>query len=207
MAYTYNKWRIKEFAEESRLTPSQLGKTVGITNLDTVNRWMEGSIPSVEVLVRFANGNNLSLLEFFKENGEDMHKLYSKVEQETESKGKSDDIVNVIPAITHVQEIARIEKEHLKELMQKEIDLAKREVEMSDNIREKVKAEFNKDKEQIIESYEARLTDRDATIARLQQQLAELTVQYKELESEQREKGYMGYGSMKGLAEPSVARK
>lgn len=207
MAYTYNKWRIKEFAEESGLTPSQLGKTVGITNLDTVNRWMEGSIPSVEVLVRFANGNNLSLLEFFKENGEDMHKLYSKVEPEAESKKETDDIVNVIPAITHVQEIARIEKEHLKELMQKEIDLAKKEVEMSDNIREKVKAEFNKDKEQIIESYEARLTDRDNTIARLQQQLAELTVQYKELESEQREKGYMGYGGMKGLAEPSVARK
>lgn len=207
MAYTYNKWRIKEFAEESGLTPSQLGKTVGITNLDTVNRWMEGSIPSVEVLVRFANGNNLSLLEFFKENGEDMHKLYSKVEPEAESKKETDDIVNVIPAITHVQEIARIEKEHLKELMQKEIDLAKREVEMSDNIREKVKAEFNKDKKQIIESYEARLTDRDNTIARLQQQLAELTVQYKELESEQREKGYMGYGSMKGLAEPSAVRK
>lgn len=207
MAYTYNKWRIKEFAEESGLTPSQLGKTVGITNLDTVNRWMEGSIPSVEVLVRFANGNNLSLLEFFKENGEDMHKLYSKVESKVDSKEKSEDIVNVIPAITHIQEIARIEKEHLKELMQKEIDLAKKEVEMFDCIREKVKDEFNKDKEQIIESYEARLTDRDNTIARLQQQLAELTVQYKELESEQREKGYMGYGSMKGLAEPSVARK
>lgn len=207
MAYTYNKWRIKEFAEESGLTPSQLGKTVGITNLDTVNRWMEGSIPSVEVLVRFANGNNLSLLEFFKENGEDMHKLYSKVEPEAESKKETDDIVNVIPAITHVQEIARIEKEHLKELMQKEIDLAKKEVEMSDNIREKVKAEFNKDKEQIIESYEARLTDRDATIARLQQQLAELTVQYKELESSQKEKGYLGYGGVKGLAEPASVRK
>lgn len=201
MAYTYNKWRIKEFAEESRLTPSQLGKTVGITNLDTVNRWMEGSIPSVEVLVRFANGNNLSLLEFFKENGEDMHKLYSKVEPEAESKGKSDDIVNVIPAITHVQEIARIEKEHLKELMQKEIDLAKKEVEMFDCIREKVKDEFNKDKEQIIESYEARLTDRDATIARLQQQLAELTVQYKELESAKSEKSYLGFGGVTGLAE------
>lgn len=207
MAYTYNKWRIKEFAEESILTPSQLGKTVGITNLDTVNRWMEGSIPSVEVLVRFANGNNISLLEFFKENGEDMHKLYSKVESKADSKEETEDIANVIPTITHVQEIARIEKEHLKELMQKEIDLAKKEVEMTDRIREKVKAEFNKDKEQIIESYEARLTDRDNTIAKLQQQLAELTAQYKELESAQSEKGYLGFGGVTGLAEPTSARK
>ena len=47
MSYQYNKWRIKEFAENSDLTPCQLGRAVGITNLDTVSRWMEGSIPSV----------------------------------------------------------------------------------------------------------------------------------------------------------------
>lgn len=207
MAYTYNKWRIKEFAEETSMTISQLGRTVGITNLETVSRWLEGSIPNVKVLARFASENHIPLLEFFSEDGTPMHKLYAKVEQEEKQEAKHIDIANVIPTISHVQEIARLEKEHLRELMQKDIDLAKKEVEMTDRIREKVKAEFEKDKQQIIDSYEARLADRDAIIGKLQQQLAELTVQYKELESTQREKGYLGFGGMMGLAEPNTIRK
>lgn len=211
MSYQYNKWRIKEFAENSDLTPCQLGRAVGITNLDTVSRWMEGSIPSVEVLVRFANRHHVPLLEFFSENGEPMHKLYSKVDSKVESnvdsKEKTEGIENSISTIEHIKEIARMEKEHLKELMQKDIDLAKKEVEMTDRIREKIKGEFNEDKQQIIESYESRLSDRDATIAKLQQQLAELTLQYKELEAARSEKSYVGYGGVTGLAEPSVARK
>lgn len=210
MSYQYNKWRIKEFAENSDLTQCQIGRAVGITNPETISRWMEGSIPNVEVLVRFANRHQVPLLEFFSENGEPMHKLYSKVDSKVESnvdsKEKAEGIENSISTIEHIKEIARMEKEHLKELMQKDIDLAKKEVEMADRIREKIKDEFNKDKEQIIDSYESRLSDRDATIAKLQQQLAELTLQYKELESKS-EKGYMGFGGVTGVAEPSVARK
>ena len=52
---------------------------------------------------------------------------------------------------------------------------------MTDRIREKIKGEFNEDKQQIIESYEERLRERDADVAKMQHQLAELTLQYKEL--------------------------
>ena len=102
--------------------------------------------------------------------------------------------------------MADLEKQHLREMMQKDIDLAKKEIEMRDQIRRELKAEFEADKQQIIESYEDRLRDRDNDVAKLQQQLAELTVQYRELESSQGEKGYYPKGTITGVAE-SAYRK
>lgn len=202
-SYTYNKWRIKEFAEQTGKTHGQLGSMVGVSNQGTTRGWLEGSSPNVGTIVKFANAARLSLLEFFEEDGIKMSELYTKVEKKPEIK----ETQSVIPTIEHVKEISRMEREHLKELMQKDIEIAKKELAMTDRIREKVKAEFNKDKEQIIESYEARLTDRDATIAKLQQQLAELTAQYKELESTKSEKSYLGFGSTTGLAEKPYGSK
>lgn len=196
MSYEYNKWRIKEFAEATGKTPYQLGALAGITNLNNPKGWLEGKTPNVNTLVKFANGSGISLLEFFSEDGIPMSERYSQAEIPAHT-----DDISTIPLIEHVREVSRMEKEHLAELMQKDIDLAKKEMEMSDRIREKVKAEYNRDKEQIIGSYESRLTERDNTIARLQQQLAELTAQYKELESARSEKGYLGFGGVTGLAE------
>jgi hypothetical protein len=92
-------------------------------------------------------------------------------------------------------------------MMQKDIDLARQEAKMREDIRRELKAEFEQDKQTLVDNYEARLRNRDADVAKLQQQLAELTLQYKELESARNEKSYLGYGGVTGLAEPGAARK
>lgn len=197
MSFNYNKSRFKEFAYETGKTSGQIGRIVGITNPTTPQGWLNGGDIRVETLLRFVSKTGIHLLEFFQEDGKPMHELYTKVSDSP----KNEDIQSSISSIEHVREMAELEKQHLKEMMQKDIDLAKKEVEMTDRIREKVKAEFDKDRQQIIESYEARLRSRDNDVAKLQQQLAELTAQYKELETMNREGGYFPKGTITGLAE------
>ena len=73
--------------------------------------------------------------------------------------------------------MAELEKKHIREMMQKDIDLARQEVKMREEIRRELKAEFEQDKQTLVDNYEARLRSRDADVAKLQQQLAELTLQ------------------------------
>ena len=201
MAYIYNKWRLKEFAEKTGKTVSQMGGVVGISNMETVRGWLEGKNPRVDTVVKFASNAGINLLEFFEEDGIRMDEIYSKGE-----KVEVEEPTDTISYVEHLRQVSDMEKTHIKEMMQKDIDLAKKEVEMREQIRRELKAEFEADKRQIIESYEDRLRERDNDVAKLQQQVAELTVQYKELESSQGEKGYYPKGTITGVAE-SAYRK
>ena len=102
--------------------------------------------------------------------------------------------------------MAELEKKHIREMMQKDIDLARQEAKMREEIRRELKAEFEQVKQTLVDNYEARLRNRDADVAKLQQQLAELTLQYKELESKT-EKGYMPYGTVTGVADKPYGMK
>ena len=65
---------------------------------------------------------------------------------------------------THLQAVADLEKSHIRELMQKDIDLAKKEASIREEIRREMRDEY------------------ESQIATLRNQLLDLTAQYRELE-------------------------
>lgn len=209
MAYRYNKERIKEFAEKRGFGGRTIANKLGMSNDKAPRSWLDGSeVIRMDHFLNFVNTFNLDLHEFFFQ--DDV--LMSKAPQTEQSKEntfcspQAETKSATEAELRHVREMADLEKQHLREMMQKDIDLAKKEVEMREQIRRELKAEFEADKQQIIESYEDRLRDRDNDVAKLQQQVAELTVQYRELESSQGEKGYYPKGTITGVAE-SAYRK
>jgi hypothetical protein len=209
MSYKYNNTRIKEFAESKGIGGRTIANKMGMTNDLAPRGWINCTEKIyMHHFINFINTFGFDIHEFFYQDGV----LMSEAFKEENSKCSDESSSQSVPADTtalelaHVKEMAELEKKHIREMMQKDIDLARQEVEMTDRIREKVKREFEQDKQQIIESYEERLRERDADVAKLQQQLAELTLQYKELESKT-EKGYMPYGGVTGVAEKSYGMK
>lgn len=203
MSYKYNNTRIKEFAEKNKLSGRAIATRMGMSN-DLAPRGWIGCTEKIYMhhFINFINTFGFDIHEFFYQ--DDV--LMSETENGKNTKCSDESGSQSVPSgnsaseLAHVKEMAELEKKHIREMMQKDIDLARKEVEMTDRIREKVKREFEQDKQQIIESYETRLRERDADVAKLQQQLAELSLQYKELESNS-EKGFMPYGGMTGVAE------
>jgi hypothetical protein len=209
MSYKYNNTRIKEFAESKGIGGRTIANKMGMTNDLAPRGWINCTEKIyMHHFINFINTFGFDIHEFFYQDGV----LMSEVIKDENSKCSNESSSQSVPTDTtalelaHVKEMAELEKKHIREMMQKDIDLARQEVEMTDRIREKVKREFEQDKQQIIESYEERLRERDADVAKLQQQLAELTLQYKELESKT-EKGYMPYGGVTGVAEKSYGMK
>ena len=203
MVYKYNNTRIKEFAESKKIGGRTIANKMGMTN-DTAPR---GWIACTEKIymhhfINFINTFGFDIHEFFYQDGV----LMSEAQKDENKKCSSESEAQTVPADTsalelaHVKEISELEKKHIREMMQKDLELSRKEIELRNQIRQELKAEYNQDKQVLVDNYEHRLRERDADVARLQQQLAELTAQYKELESA-REKGYLGFGGVTGLAE------
>jgi hypothetical protein len=210
MSYKYNNTRIKEFAESKGIGGRTIANKMGMTNDLAPRGWINCTEKIyMHHFINFINTFGFDIHEFFYQDGVLMSEAFKEENSKCSDEPSSQSVPTDTTALelAHVKEMAELEKKHIREMMQKDIDLARQEVEMTDRIREKVKREFEQDKQQIIESYEERLRERDADVAKLQQQLAELTLQYKELEAARNEKSYLGYGGVTGLAEPGAARK
>lgn len=208
MTYKYNNSRIKEFAEKKGFGGRTIANKLKMSNDKAPRSWLAGAETiRMDHFLKFVNTFKIDIREFFYKDDILMSEATETPcatentfcsQQEGTQKVSSTELDMVV---SHIQEKAELEKKHIREMMQKDLELSHKEVELRKEIRKELKAEYNQDKEKIIESYETRLRERDADVARLQQQLAELTAQYKELESAQREKGYLGFGGVTGLAE------
>lgn len=209
MSYKYNNTRIKEFAESKGIGGRSIANKMGMTNDLAPRGWINCTEKIyMHHFINFINTFGFDIHEFFYKDGV----LMSEAMKEENSKCSSETPESVPEGaarecsameLAHVKKVAEMEKEHLREMMQKDLEISRKEISLREEIRKELKAEFEADKQQIIDSYEARLTDRDKTIGQLQQQLAELSAQYKELES-QSERGFKKYG-MTGIADPEVS--
>lgn len=209
MSYKYNNTRIKEFAESKGIGGRTIANKMGMSNDLAPRGWINCTEKIyMHHFINFINTFGFDIHEFFYQDGvlmsEAMKEENSKCSEEPSSQSVPTDATAL--ELAHVKEMAELEKKHIREMMQKDIDLARQEAKMREEIRRELKAEFEQDKQQIIDSYESRLRERDKDVAKLQQQLAELTLQYKELESKT-EKGYMPYGTVTGVAEKPYGMK
>ena len=194
MAYLYNAEKIKEFAQEREMGGRTIANKLNMSNDKAPRGWLAGNKQiRMDHFLNFVNTFKLDLLDFFTQDGSPLSKAQNNA-QTTENTlcSVSESVAEL--KIAHIQAMADMEKEHLREMMQKDIDLAQKELLLNEKIRKQLKAEFADDKQQIIDSYEARLTERDKLIGQLQQQVAELT-------AAQEPKTVLGYTGITGVAE------
>jgi len=199
MAYKYNNTRIKEFAEAEKIGGRTIANRMNMSNDLAPRGWIACTEKIyMHHFINFVNTFGLDIHEFFYEDGV----LMSDTDKDNNRKCSSSKNTQTVPTDTadielaHVKEMAEVEKKHIREMMQKEVEFSRKEIELRKQIRQELKEEYNADKQQIINSYEARLTDRDNTIARLQQQLSE--------ETQKGEKGFVNYRGTYGVAEETL---
>lgn len=209
MSYKYNNTRIKEFAEKNKLSGRAIATRMGMSNDLAPRGWIACTEKIyMHHFINFINTFGFDIHEFFYQD----NVLMSEGENSKNTICSNESGSQSVPSdnsdlkLAHVKEISELEKKHIREMMQKDIDLARQEAKMREEIRRELKTEFEQDKQTLVDNYEARLRNRDADVAKLQQQLAELTLQYKELESKT-EKGYMPYGGVTGVADKPYGMK
>ena len=209
MSYKYNNTRIKEFAEKNKLSGRAIATHMEMSNDLAPRGWIACTEKIyMHHFINFINTFGFDIHEFFYQD----NVLMSEGENSKNTICSNESGSQSVPSdnsdlkLAHVKEISELEKKHIREMMQKDIDLARQEAKMREEIRRELKAEFEQDKQTLVDNYEARLRSRDADVAKLQQQLAELTLQYKELES-RTEKGYMPYGGVTGVADKPYGMK
>lgn len=164
MSYQFNNRRFAQLCEERRLKNVDLQAMLGMTNTSTMNRWRNGEDMRSEHIVTVCNAFGISPAEFFLL---DEQELSAPKLQKTQTESVDQHNMQLAllqQEIKFKEEIAKTEREHLRELMMKDVELAKREVELREDIRSSVKKEYEEE------------------IDRLRAQLIELSAQYKELE-------------------------
>jgi len=171
MSYYFNERRFSQICEERHLNNVMLQDILDMTNTTPINNWRKGNRMYSNHLVRICNAFNISPAEFFLQ---DEEPLQAPELEPTTCNGDSQ-YMQVHQTVAHVEEKAKIEKqymkeisdmkcEHIRELMQKDIDLAKKEASIREEIRREMRDEY------------------ESQIATLRNQLLDLTAQYRELE-------------------------
>lgn len=169
MKYQFNITRFSQLIQETGDSIYRVQKKVGRTNREGIQSWIEGKILRGEDIIDVCNGYGISPLEFFLQDGSP---LLAEVNKEQKDNAETELLKLQLASVSeraelekaHAQAISTLEKEHLRELMQKDIDLARRE----SDIREAARKELR-------EEYEEQIRD-------LRNQLLDLTTQYRELE-------------------------
>ena len=169
MKYTFNFTRFPQLKEERNLSVYRIKKDIHRTSPEGIQRWLDGAELRGEDIVDVCNAYGISPIEFFLCDGQPM---VTESNSETDTTSESEILKLQLQLTTeraemektHLQAVADLEKAHIKELMQKEIDLAKRENETREAIRKEMRDEY------------------EGQLSALRTQLLELTSQYRELE-------------------------
>ena len=172
MSYSFNEQRFAQLCKDRHLNNVMLQEALGMTNTTPINNWRSGNRIYSSHIVRICNAFNISPAEFFLK---DEEPLQAPELDPTACEDKDSQYVQLQQTMANIKEKAELEKrylkeiadikcEHVKELMQKDIDLARRE----SDIREAARKELR-------EEYEEQIRD-------LRNQLLDLTTQYRELE-------------------------
>lgn len=169
MKYSFNFTRFKKLKEERNLSVYRIKKDINRTSPEGIQRWLAHGELRGEDIVDVCNAYGISPIEFFLCDGQPM---ITESNSETDTTSESEILKLQLQLTTeraemektHLQAVADLEKAHIRELMQKDIDLAKKEAAIREEIRREMRDEY------------------ESQIATLRNQLLDLTAQYRELE-------------------------
>ena len=170
MKYKFNSARFSQLRDERNLSIYRIKKDIHRTNPEGIQRWLDGAELRGEDIVDVCNAYNIPPTEFFLCDG---HPMVCENKSETGTPEEFKILKVQLQMVTteraemekqHLQAIADLEKAHIKELMQKEIDFVRREADIRDTIRRELQAEY------------------EEQIHKLRSQLLDITTQYHKLE-------------------------
>lgn len=164
MKYTFNGKRVSQYMADNHLSLNRVMKDTKKTNNVTVAKWRDGEVMRGEDILVFCNVYDVNPAEFFLEYEQPLLDEGKRKPHERESDKQKLDNALLQQQMTFITERAELEKSHLRELMQKDIDLARREADLRDTIRREMREEY------------------EEQIQSLRSQLIDLTAQYRELE-------------------------
>lgn len=174
MKYTFNGERVHQYMTANHLSLNRMMKETRKTNNVTVAKWRDGEVMRGEDILIFCNVYDVNPAEFFLEHGQPLLDRYKRISHDCESNERiaNNTLQQQMAFIVertelekkHAHEISDLEKAHLRELMQKEIDFAHREADFRETIRREIR-----------EEYEEQIRD-------LRSQLMNLTTQYCKVE-------------------------
>lgn len=164
MKYTFNGKRVSQYMADNNLSLNRVMKDTKKTNNVTVAKWRDGEVMRGEDILVFCNAYDVNPAEFFLEYEQPLLDEGKRKPHERESDKQKLDNALLQQQMTFITERAELEKTHLRELMQKDIDLARREADLRDTIRREMREEY------------------EEQIQSLRSQLIDLTAQYRELE-------------------------
>lgn len=162
--YRHNELAFAELCEKKGLRNVDLKKILGMTNTDTINRWRRGEAIRSDAMANICTALGVEPGAFFTLDGQPLCEVSEQKPISAQEKSQNVKLLLLQQEMQFKEQIASMEREHLRELMMKDVDLAKREVELREDIRSNVKKEYEEE------------------IDRLRTQLIELSAQYKELE-------------------------
>lgn len=142
MKYQFNKNRFLELCNEKNLNLNNIKRALGMSNPKAIISWREGGDIRSEHLMRICNAYDVSPAEFFLIDGESMEGVNLKPKEELDDLSHETKYLLMQQEIQFIRQKAEMECNHLQELMQKDIDLARKEVRLREEIREEIKAEY-----------------------------------------------------------------
>lgn len=162
--YRHNELAFAELCEKKGLRNVDLKRILGMTNTDTINRWRRGEAIRSDAMANICTALGVEPGAFFTLDGQPLCEVSEQKPISAQEKSQNVQLLLLQQEMQFKEQIATMEREHLRELMMKDVELAKREVELREEIRSSVKKEYEEE------------------IDRLRTQLIELSAQYKELE-------------------------
>jgi len=151
MKYSFDSGRFAQIMKERKLKKTPFARQLGLSNPDTVQNWLDGKKIESTHLVMICNALGVSPSEFFREDGKPIAAPQKGEMTSTPDKNETPDASNELMKQQleraevekqHMEEISNMKCEHIRELMQKDIDLAKKEVRLREEIRKEIKAEY-----------------------------------------------------------------
>lgn len=142
MKYQFNKNRFLELCNEKNLNLNKIKKALGMSNPKAIISWREGGDIRSEHLMRICNAYDVSPAEFFFKDGQLLVTTTLESNKGTNEFSHDTQVALMNQEIQFIKQKAELECEHLRQLMQKDIDLAKKELKLREEIREEIKAEY-----------------------------------------------------------------
>lgn len=162
--YRHNELAFATLCEKKGLRNVDLKKMLGMTNTDTINRWRRGEAIRSDAMANICTALGVAPDTFFTLDGQPLCEVGEQKPISVQEKSQNVQLLLLQQEMQFKEQIAAMERDHLRELMQKDIEVAKKEADIREEIRTAIKQEY------------------ESEITQLRTQLIELSAQYKELE-------------------------
>lgn len=162
--YRHNGLAFDELCKKNDVRNVDLKTLLHMTNTDTFNRWRRGEPIRSDAMAKICTAFRVAPETFFTLDGQPLCEVGEQKPISVQEKSQNVQLLLLQQEMQFKEQIATMEREHLRELMQKDVEVAKKEADIREEIRTAVKQEY------------------ESEITRLRTQLIELSAQYKELE-------------------------